>query len=230
MINVQKYILPSNGFLGYEKEVTIRSMKGKEISTAYSSLTDASLDKIIEAVIEPKIDIDILADEDKVFILHMTRTLTFGNEIKQSLRCPFCGEIHTYDINYKDLQTKLLEDELQAHGELELETGDIIKKRVPISEHFTEIKQYKDKYSIPEEDSYALLQVARIEYIQTKVKKLTSIFDKMEYIVNIPGKYFIEISKFVETDFGFNTVFQVNCNKCNTVFQGGIGITADFFR
>ena len=47
MLNKDKYILPSNGMLGYPKYVTIRAMTGRELSMVYSTLNEAVINEVI---------------------------------------------------------------------------------------------------------------------------------------------------------------------------------------
>lgn len=232
MLNKDKYILPSNGFLGYPREVTIRAMNGRELSMAYSILNETTIDEIIYNVIEPKIEVSQLCDEDKAFILHSTRVLTFGHKIDQVLRCPFCGEIHTYTIDYRDLETTYLESEEQTSGLFTLPNGDEIKKQIPTSARFSEINLYKTKHNIPAYDSFLLLQVAKIEYIKVKedARRIRSITELMDYLANIPGNDFMDVAEFLDVKFGLNTTFEAECKGCGTTLTGGIGITADLFR
>lgn len=231
MLNKDKYVLPSNGFLNYPREVTIRAMTGRELSMAYSVLNEAVIDEIIANVIEPKIDINDLCDEDKSFILHSTRVLTFGHEVSQVLRCPFCGMINNYTINYKDLDIKLLESPEQTSGTFICPNGDEIKKQIPTSERFNEITTYKNKHNIPAYDSFLLMQVARIDYVKTSDgRRIKSIAELMDYLAFLPGSIFMDISDFLTEQFGLNTTFEVDCKSCNTAITGGLGITADLFR
>lgn len=232
MLNKDKYILPSNGFLDYPREVVIRAMTGRELSMAYSILNETSIDEIVYNVIEPKIEVSQLCDEDKSFILHSTRVLTFGHNVDQVLRCPFCGEVHPYTIDYKELETIYLESEEQTSGSLILPNGDEIKKQVPTSARFNEISSYKTKYNVPSYDAFLLLQVAKVEYIKEKEtgRRIKSIAELMDYLANIPGSDFMDATDFLDVSFGLKTTFETECKGCSMTLTGGIGITADLFR
>lgn len=225
MNNIEKVILPSNGLLGVEREVTIRGMKGIEISTLFSSLTDAAIDNIIKSVTDPSLDPENLCDEDKKFILHKTRVLTFGNNIEQTLRCPYCRNIHTYELNYKDFEVTLLEEDYITKV---IEIGnDKIIPRIPNSKVFNEINRYKDKANLSSDYTFILLQVARIDTVNGKKIPIVKM---IEYLENLPGVELVKLSKELDVKFGLNTTFIVECNNCNTAFTGGIGINADLFR
>jgi len=230
MLNINKYKLPSNGLLGYQDEVSIRSMTGRELSTAYSSLSDASIEEIIKGVIEPKIDLRIMADEDKLFILHTTRVLTFGKELRQVLRCPICGEIHDYEVNYDDFKIDYL-DIKEESSILKLKDTDIeVKRKIPVAEDYLEAKYFQEKYSIPERDSFLILQALKVEYIKDDKKHYRTMREKVDYLGDLQGSLFMDIVEFVNVRFGLNTNFNVECKSCSNVIQGGVGISADFFR
>lgn len=226
MNNIDKKALPSNGLMpNVPNEVTIRGMKGREISTLFSSLTDASIDAIIKGVTEPSLDPDLMCDEDKAFVLHQTRVLTFGPEVQQTLRCPLCGHIHDYVFNYGDLEITYLDEN---HLEEELVVGEqIIKRRIPDQKILDEVKRYKEKVNLQDSYAFILLQAAKIATINGKKKPVGEL---VEYLENLPGNELVKISRFLDKRFGLETTFKVECDKCHTAFTGGIGINADLFR
>lgn len=226
MNNIDKKVLPSNGLIeGVPKEVTIRGMKGREISTLFSSLTDASIEAIIKDVTNPSLDPEDLTDEDKAFILHQTRVLTFGRELQQTLRCPFCKHIDHYILNYDDFEIIYL-DENHLNDELVLE-DKTIKRRLVTVEHLKEARAYKEKINLPDSYAFILLQATRIGSINGKKK---SIAELVEYLENLPGKELVKVARFLDVKFGLQTDFTVECTNCHTAFTGGVGINADMFR
>jgi len=226
MNNIDKKVLPSNGLLNdVPKEVIIRGMKGREISTLFSSLTDASIEQIIKDVTDPSLDPELLTDEDKAFILHTTRVLTFGNEIQQTLKCPFCGHIHTYIVEYSDFSVTLLPDD---HLDEEFVLGDkTLKRRVPTKEVLESAKLYKEKVNLPDSYAFILLQASKIATINGKKKSMAEL---VEYLENLPGNELVKVSEFLNVKSGIDTTFKVECTNCKTAFTGGIGINADMFR
>lgn len=226
MNNIDKKLLPSNGLLkDVPKEITIRGMVGREISTLFSSLTDASIDNIIKNVTEPNLDPELLCDEDKKFILHQTRVLTFGNEVQQTLRCPICGHIHDYVFSYDEFEIKYLNEN---HLDEELIIEDkVIRRRIPVATTMEDIKRYKEKFNIPDSYAFILLQAAKINTIDGKKKTINEL---IEYLENLPGKELVKVSRFLDVKFGLETTVQVECVHCHTTFTGGVGINADLFR
>lgn len=227
MNNIDKVVLPTNGLLeDTPKEVKIRGMKGRELSTLFSSLTEASIDSVIAEVTEPKVDPDLLTDEDKVFILHKTRELTFGDKVEQNLRCPICGHIDLYEVSYEDLEFTLLEEEV-LNEEIEMSDGKVITKKIPTKADWKNVHRYKEKRKLPEDYSFILLQAIRINTIDGKSKTLGEV---ITYLENLPGKDLRQLYDKLDIKYGLDTSFKVNCNSCKSEFTGGIGINADLFR
>lgn len=227
MNNIDKVVLPSNGLLeDTPKEVKIRGMKGREISTIFSSLTEASIDAVLTEVTEPKVNPSLLTDEDKTFILHKTRELTFGDKVEQSLRCPICGHIDSYEISYGDLEFTLLEEDM-LNEEIKMSDGKVITKKIPVKSDWDKIRRYKEKRNLPDDYSFILLQAIRIKTIDGSAKSLGEV---ITYLENLPGKDLIALHDRLAIKFGLDTSFKVNCKSCKTEFTGGIGINADLFR
>lgn len=230
MNNMDKLVLASKGLLEAPEEVTVRGMLGKEISTLFSSLTEAAVESIIKNVTEPSLDPSTLCDEDKKLILHKTRVLTFGNEVQQTLRCPYCSHIADYVLSYDDftitnLDENYLTQEILINGFTVLK--DKIIPRIPLKKHWDEINRHKEKVNLADNYAFILLQVAKIETINGK---RLSVGQAIDYLENLPGKELIKLSKKLDIKFGIDTTFTVECVKCKTPFTGGVGINADLFR
>lgn len=228
MNNIDRKILPSNGTVkGVPKEVTIRGMKGVEISTIYSSLTEASIDEVIKAVTDDgQIDVDLLTDEDKLFILLETRKLTFGPEVKQSLRCPFCNHIHEYTIDLDNLPIHLL-DETNFNDIITLSSGDTVTKRLPNKLTYEEIENARIKFNYPPTYNFILGIASKIDKINGR--RLT-IREQVEWLENLDGKLLVEVAESINFVYGVENTYIVNCVKCGTNFTGGVGLNADLFR
>lgn len=227
MNNIEKVKLPSNGALvNVPSEVAIRGMKGREISTLFSSFTDAAVDEIIKGVTDPSIASEDLCDEDKRYILHKARELTFGSTLEQQLKCPFCGKVHTYTKDYSELEFSLLNTE-EFLEPIKMPDGKVITRALPTKATWDTVYRYKEKRNLPESMSFLLIQASKINTIDGKRVSLGEILD---YLDNLPGKDLVELSKQLTLNFGLNTMFKVECQSCHSEFPGGIGINADLFR
>jgi uncharacterized C2H2 Zn-finger protein len=201
-------------------------MKGKELSTLFSSFNEAAVDEIIKAVTDPSVDPDMLCDEDKKFILHKTRVLTFGNMLDQTLRCPFCGKIHTYNIDYDNFELSHL-DEDWLNEKITMPDGKVITKAIPTKADWNAAHKHKEKRGLPDSYSYLLLQAIRISHVDGSRKTLSELID---YLENLPGRDLSFLTRKLELKFGLDTTFTVECQSCHTDFTGGVGINADMFR
>lgn len=229
-MNIEKVVLPTNGLVGYEREIRINAMKGRHLSTILSSLDEGAVDKVIEDIIEPKISIDLLTDEDKTFILHKARALTFGNTVTQTLKCPICGDIHKFDLDYEVFEvTNLEEEDVNREFIIEFENKEYrFTNKVPTGNTWNEIEQYKRRFNPDPTLSYILLQVA---YIDTINGKKMSVNEKVNLLADVlPANEVIKLAKAFELQYGFDPTYVVECPNSGTAFTGGLAITADLFR
>ena len=226
MDNIDRVKLPSNGLLGTPAEVVIRGMKGKEISTLYSSLNEPAIEAIIKTVTDPSLDPASLCDEDKYYILHKTRTLTFGDDIKQTLKCPFCGNIEEHDVSYANFESKSLELE-DLDITIELDNGMKVTRQVATKVTWNAINSHKEKRNLPPEYSFILLIASKIKTIDGKRMSIGELVGLLE---NLPGNDLVRLSEKLVLKFGLDTTYKVPCKKCKLDITGGIGINADMFR
>jgi hypothetical protein len=226
MQNVDKVKLPSNGLLGAPEEVGIRSMTGREISTIFSSLNEESLNRVISAVTEPNLDPSTLCDEDKYFILHKTRTLTFGDEIVQTLKCPFCNHMEEYTINYDQFDLKYLAMEDLA-VEVTVGKDTVISRKIPLRSDWEKINTYKEKRKLTDDYAYILLQAAKVDKVNGERKSLGEVVTLLE---SIPGNDLVRLARVFDLRFGLDTTYIQPCGKCKIDLTGGVGINADMFR
>lgn len=227
MKNIDKLLLPSCGVDGNTpKEVTVRDMKGSQLSTLYSSLTDASIEAIIGEVTKEDINVELLCDEDKAAILHKTRRLTFGDEVQQTLRCPHCNKIHDYTIDYNDLETVMLDTEL-FNEPIVLSDGTIITRRLPNKAIIAEILRQQEKFQLDKSTSYNLMLFSKIDTINGKTFTVRQAVDFLEAL---DGRDWALLSKMLDIRFGLNPTYIVECKDCGLAIPGGLGINADLFR
>lgn len=112
----KEIILPSNGYLGGPKKVTIRAMTTAEEKILYSSRDFGFIKKICKAcTTTPKqLDTSLLLPQDLMFMLFQIRELTFGPVYKQMIKCPHCGMQQEADINIADFEYKLLDEDISS--------------------------------------------------------------------------------------------------------------------
>lgn len=229
MANIKKIDLPTNGVLNAPKQITIRELTGKDLSALYSNFNEEALDYVIkQAIIEPEeIDLDSLATEDKTYILHALRVLTFGSEVEQTLRCPFCGKVHDYVINYDDFALNKIPSDYLTHGSIAEIAGKAIERTIPTIHKLETIRNFKEQMKISDHDDYILLLMG---YINTVDNKKLSPLDLRDFLINLPGRDLVKVEKHVDVKYGFDTTFTVECESCSVAITGGIGLNAHIFR
>lgn len=227
----ERILLPSNGLLGYDSHVVVSAMRGRHLSTILSSLDSGAIDLVITDIIEPKIDIDLLTDEDKTVILYKSRELTFGSEIKLRQKCPICGKTHDYVIDYSDFSIKYLEKEdVGRVHQFELQDGTRyeIENQVPTGKTWEEIEQYKRRYEPPLTLSYILLQVANIGKVNGRE---ITVRDKVNLLADIlPANVLVDVIDKMGVKYGLDPTYTLECLETGTAFTGALALTADIFR
>ena len=197
------YKLPSNGYFGGPKEVTIRPMSTREEKILYASKDTDFINKIVEnCVVEPKdFTLDNLHESDIIFLLYMIRELTFGPSYYQHVVCPDCGLKQSIEINIADMSYSILDvDNIE----------DLLNIELPIS---------KDRLTL------SLLSHRDIVDISNTVKRKArrdEIRDPESY------QYTYTFSKMIQTLNGepFSTLYETDADKLNA--SGGKPSTLTF--
>lgn len=227
MRNFGKIKLPSNGLLGYPQEVTIRDLDIEELSTIYASMNDASIERVFKSIIGDQVEISKLVDEDKVYILHKVRQLTFGDEIKTGSRCPFCGFINQHSADYHDFSVVFLTKE-QVEETLELSNGDKVSRNFPNEKDKNEIRDLITKFNLTSKgEQFTLSQVLLLGSVNGE--RLTAL-ERLNYLRQTTPQDFAKIVEFNIVKYGIDTTFTTECNHCSQTYTGGVGLSADLFR
>ena len=90
MDTIEKRIqLPSNGYFGGPKEVTIRAMTTREEKIILSARDFSVFTQLVRSCITDPEDIDVglLHQNDIMYLVYALRELTFGNTCHRGLRC-----------------------------------------------------------------------------------------------------------------------------------------------
>jgi len=231
---IEKVKLPSNGLLGYPAEVTIRDLKGSELSAVYTSLSDASVDYVLESVIKEKdeaFDVSKLADQDKFFLLLKLRIMTLGPIIGQVINSPFSKKSQKVEVDLSKLDVIYLTQEaLDKTIEVEDQNKKkfIISRRIPNKEIIEQILVVKEKHNISSYDD-ALLRL--VSLLNPKINdKIRPVNEFVDFLANLPGQQLLNIYKFAELQFGISPVYEVECEDTKQTFLGVLAISADLFR
>jgi len=241
---MEGYELPSKGLI-YDKKVNphveLRSMTARDemkrlspSSTPFKTLADIIEGCLIE---KPAVHVYDMAIGDYEYLLHKLRIVTYGDEYKVELQCPFCGETfdaitHLEDIAVKDFD----QEKFEKLRNLKLpKSGDdiVLKFQTPhiLDEIDSKTREYKRKYKDASIsfDLLAILicsieSVNGVEYAE---------YDLENYINKLPA---MDMTKIINTldelnkCVGIENELQVTCKHCggdvNTFFRFG----TEFFR
>lgn len=105
--------VPSNGWFGGPKKVTLRAMMVSEEKILYTAKDFSFIKKIVKACcIEPKdLDMKTLHPNDLIYLLHAIRLITFGDTYKDERKCPYCGLKQDIEINISEMEMTQLDTE-----------------------------------------------------------------------------------------------------------------------
>ena len=231
-MNIKNIKLPTNGLIkDVPEEVQVRAMKGSEVSAVYSNFNDEVIDKIIKQVTTTidgeAINVNSLTDEDKHIILHATRVQTFGNTTIQTVQCPYCSKVQEHEVNYDLFETKFLEQEYIDNPNITTKNNNIFERKVPTSEDYKHIRNFRDKHNVSKDDDFILVQMAKIDKVNGE--KLTNI-RLLDLLKDLPGDELLELSRELEVDFGYKTTFNVDCEECRRAITGVLGLGQNLFR
>lgn len=238
----KEIILPSNGYLGGPKKVTIRAMTTAEEKILYSSRDFGFIKKICKAcTTTPKqLDTSLLLPQDLMFMLFQIRELTFGAIYKQPIKCPHCGMQQEADINIADFEYTLLDEDISSKLFIDL----------PISKANVHLKFLsQDEIDNVENEVTTLFQEGKISDVDGNMMirkvahmidtvtgiKFTDFNSKLNYLNKLHMADFNAIrnklNEVAET-FGLNNNVTVTCQNPNC--EGKVEVTGticpEFFR
>ena len=229
--------LPSKGKIygdNIPAVVELRSMTARDEMKRLSPSTTQfkTLADIIEGCLIEKLPIHVydMALGDYEYLLHRLRIVTYGDEYKMSIRCPFCGE-------YVDTVAHLEELEVQEFDQSAFEavrtitlpkSGSTVTLNFQtprmLDENETKVKDYKRRFN---------LLVTLISAIDT-VDGLHLDSVKIENFVNkLPALDMTKILNAIEelnSLVGIKNSIVVDCTKCGGEVPTSFRFGSEFFR
>jgi hypothetical protein len=232
--------IPSQGYLGGPKRVTIRAMTTVEEKILYSSRDNSFIKRICKScTVSPKVlDTNKLLPADLYYMIFQIRELTFGPTYKQPIRCPYCKLQQDAEINIADFEYKLLDDDIDSKLSIEL----------PISKAKVQLKLIsQDAVDEAERASIKLFQDGKISDLEgyTLVRKLSAMIDSVvgmvfesenDKIAYVNNMHLMDLNAIRNTlnsvDFGLKTDVTVKCQNtsCNEDMEVIGTICPEFFR
>ncbi len=236
--------LPSKGLI-YDKpvdaHVELRSMSARDemkrlspSSTQFKTLADIIEGCMIE---KPAIHVYDMALGDYEYLLHRLRIVTYGDEYKIGLRCPFCGEQFETVAHLESLVVKDFDlDKFNAARHIQLpKSGKNITLKFQTPRMLDEIeartKELKRKFRSAE---IAFDLLVLLESVIDTVDGETYEQTKLEtFINNLPAADMTKIVNSIDTLnelIGIDNTLFVDCNKCGGEVRTSFRFGSEFFR
>ncbi len=237
-------LLPSKGLI-YDKPVKAlvecRSMTArdemKRLSpsvTPYKTLADIIEGCLLE---KPAVSVYDMAIGDYEFLLHKVRIITYGDEYKMGVQCPFCGEMFDAVAHLDELEIKEFDQaKFEALRNLKLPvSGHTIGLKFQTPRMLDDIdikaKDYKRKYK---DASVNLELLALLTTIIDTVDgvKMTP-YDLEAFINKLPAK---DMYKIVTTEdelnacVGIKNDIMLDCPNCGGEVKTFFRFGTEFFR
>ena len=236
--------LPSKGLI-YDKKVNshveLRSMTARDemkrlspSTTQFKTLADIIEGCMIE---KPAIHVYDMALGDYEYLLHRLRIVTYGDEYKIYLRCPYCGEevetvAHLENLAVKDFDISKFE-ELKT---ITLpKSGHVVTLKFQTPRMLDEIesktKEMKRKYKTAD---IAFDLLILLESVIDTVDGAKLDATKLEtFVNNLPAMDMTKIVNSVDalnSLIGIDNELIVDCNKCGGEVHTSFRYGAEFFR
>lgn len=247
----REIILPSRGLLNKNipgGKVVQRCMQVYDQKyLSGSSASDGGMRRLLqETIVEPTgIKVDNLCIPDTVFLLVSLRSLSYGNELKVSCRCPKCNKVSPTTIDLSTLEIYDLDEDYEENLVVELpNSGDTVRTRIllnsdfkAISEEIERIKSLTDDPESTDGLEYILRLCKMIRSIKLAKPdedgetELTDPVDIRKYVDKMTDYDATAIMATVDSiSFGLTDVTEVKCSHCGTLYETPVPIDPTFFR
>jgi hypothetical protein len=236
--------LPSKGLI-YDKKVNphieLRSMTARDemkrlspSTTQFKTLADIIEGCMIE---KPAISVYDMALGDYEYLLHRLRIVTYGDEYKMTLRCPYCGEVIDTTAHLDSLAVKEFDiDKFDSLRNIVLPRSGhtvTLKFQTPrmLDENENRVKELKRKFKSADVsfDLMVLLTsvIDTVDGIKMDQNRLEGFVDKlpamdMTKIVNAVDE--------LNAQVGLDNDLIIDCNKCGGEVHTSFRFGSEFFR
>lgn len=233
-------IIPSNGYLGGPKKVTIRAMTTAEEKILYSSRDLSYLAKICKScTVSPKnLDVHNLLPQDLLFMIFQIRELTYGAEYTQTVRCPHCGYVQDAKINITNFSYTLLDENISEKLFIELPMSKAQVHLKLLSQY--EIDSIEDEAvtlfqegKIAEPDSYAMVKKFAKMIESVSGMEFNNDMDKYSYVNKLHMRDFNVIRNRIDSvKYGLDNTMEITCKNpnCEKKVEVTGTICPEFFR
>lgn len=240
ILNMSKEVdVPSNGWFGGPKKVTLRAMMVSEEKILYTAKDFSFIKKIVKACcVEPKdLDIKTLHPNDLIYLLYAIRLITFGSKYTDERKCPECGlkqdiEIDISEMEMTQLKTEGLEDRLKVKLPV---NGDTLQLKLlsqgDLDDIDRKVNAGVNKGTIREPGSYEFTMKLKKTIDTINDEPFESEAHKIAYIEKLNARDLAAIQATLgKIEFGFDTTVYTECVGCGAEMEVAGTICPEFFH
>lgn len=231
--------VPSNGWFGGPKKVTLRAMMVSEEKILYTAKDFNFIKKLVKACcIEPKdLDIKTLHPNDLIYLLYAIRLITFGSKFTDERKCPECGLKQTIEIDISDMEMTQLETEgLEEKLKVKLPVmGDELQLKLlsqgEIDDIDRKISAGANKGTIRNAGEYEFISRLKKSIDLKNGEQFESEAHKLAFIEKLNARDLAAIQATLgKIEFGFDTTVYRECCSCGAEMEVTGTICPEFFH
>lgn len=236
--------LPSGGVIygaGVTAQIELRSMTARDEMKRLAPSTSQfkTLADIIEGCMieKPAIHVYDMALGDYEYLLHRLRIVTYGDEYKMTLRCPYCGEYTDATAHLEELRLKEFDFEaFKAAQTIVLPRSGCtvtLNFQTPriLDENEIYVKDMKRRFKDAEVD-FTLMSILMSAIDTVDGMHMDSV--KLEAFVNkLPALDMTKILNAIEvlnSQIGIDNSIVIGCSKCGGEVPTSFRFGSEFFR
>lgn len=230
--------LPSRGLLydGIPGEFTLKMITTAEEKFLYGSSGDVFSKVLENCIVSPKgINLDELLPFDELFLLFQLRIHSYGPKYRVSGKCPYCGNIETFDVDLDELPIYYLDETFQEPIEFTLpKCGKKVSIKLLRKKDYESVRRRAKKISKSTGTNFK-----ELEYVMRMAKYIKQIDGEdvdegqaqafVEKLVGYDTAYFWDkLDEMIKC--GIDNVTEVTCGNCGEDYDLVCRISSEFFR
>lgn len=244
-LNSESFYLPSKNLLygdDFDGHINIRMFTTKEERIRLSSRSSflETMVSIYNSCISTtngiEIDTKLLTEFDFIYIMYMSRIVSYGPSYPVTIKCPHCGKTFRYVANLDQLEVKYLEDDFVEPFNI----GKLPKSGDEVTLRFLRVF---DKIEIEKEAQETLIKFPDYEgdptfngnierrIVTVNGKELNN-WEKKQYVENLPAYdvQYINYKMDKASIAGIDTTIRPKCTECGDEFVTLLSLDSTFFR
>jgi hypothetical protein len=235
----RKITLPSNGIYGGPSEVMVRPLLARDekfIAGIEEATAESSLIELAKSVTLDELETENLIDSDILFILLVSKCLTYSDAVETQYNCVRCDKESEYNLQLFEYPVKLLK-ETSFTVELPKSNLTIKYKIMTLGEKKKIESTYRQQFILtgadPDEELINQHMVASslISVSKDDEDIALSLTEKNELISELLTKADTDIwsADLEDNDVSPKYTYQAECSHCGTINTKEVVLTPSFF-